>query len=185
LIRLVVALIAVGAAGTVIGVTVTAILRLVDTPPRAAAPVTVSDTLAGVTYELPAGWNKGMVAPVTGFTSVGTNGDLATVMARPAEPVDPAELRTTVLELSDLYSRLLLHGDQIAVVDDHALTVGDSKGYTQALQAEYQDVVNQPAFLRVTLLTSPDGKSTVLLGLSQSGDPKSRAQIDAIMTNIR
>ncbi len=179
--RLIVGFLALAAAGGVISAAVVAILSRADSTP----PPSVTDNLAGVAFALPAGWSQGMVAPVTGFTSVAAHGDLATVMARPAGRVDPADLRGELLQLSELYSRLLLHGDKVDVVDDRTVTVNGRQGYTRALRAEYRDVVNQPAFLRVTLLISPDGKSTVLLGLAHPDEPRSRAEIDAIMSAIR
>lgn len=181
--RLLVGFLALAAAASVIGALVQTILSRVDSTPT--LPTTVTDSLAGVVYELPAGWDEGVVAPVTGFTSVAVHGDRATVMARPAERVDPAKLRPTLIELTGLYSRLLLRGDGVDVVEDRSVIVDSRQGYTRALRARYRDVVNQPTFMRVTLLTSPEGKSTVLLGLAHPDDPQSRTEIDAIMTGAR
>ncbi|ETK33882.1 hypothetical protein [Microbispora sp. ATCC PTA-5024] len=179
--RLLVTAAALVAAGAVIGaVTVTILGRAESAPP----PV-VSDPLAGVSYTLPPGWSEGVVAPVTGFTSVAAHGDLATVMARPGDRVDPPNLRSAVIDLGDLYTSLLLHGDTIEVVDDHAVTVNGRPGHTRAVRAAYRDVVNEPAFMRVTLLTRPDGGSTVMLGLAHPDDPRSRADIEAVMAAAR
>ena len=179
--RLLVAWAAVAVAAAVISGVVFVILNRGETAP----PAMVADPLARVSYSLPPEWTEGMVAPVTGFTSVAARGDLATVMARPEVHVDPAGLGPAVLELSGLYTKLLLHGDKVEVVDDRDITVGGRPGHTRAVRAEYRDVVNQPAFMRVTLLTRPDGKSTVLLGLAHPDDPRSRADIDALMTGVR
>jgi hypothetical protein len=176
--RLLVAVLALTAASAVIGAVVVTILSRAESAP----PTMVRDPLAGVSYALPPGWNAGVVAPVTGFTSVSARGDLATVMARPGERVDPPNLRSAVIGLSDLYAQLLLHGDKVSVVDDRAVTVNGRPGHTRAVRAEYRDVVNEPAFMRVTLLTRLEGGSTVLLGLAHPDDPRARADIEAVMT---
>ncbi|GAA4563512.1 hypothetical protein [Planotetraspora kaengkrachanensis] len=178
--RLLVAGAAVAAAAAVIAAAVFVILSRGE----AAPPTMVADPLAGVSYSLPSEWSEGMVAPVTGFTSVAARGDLATVMARPEVHVDPAGLAPAVRDLSDLYAKLLLHGDEVTVVDDRDVTIGGRPGHTRAVRAEYRDVVNQPAFMRVTLLTRPDGKSTVLLGLAHPDDPRSRADIETVMAGV-
>ncbi len=178
--RLLVAVLALVSAGTVIGaVVVTVLSRAEGEPPRV-----IDDALAGISYALPAGWSEGVVAPVTGFTSVAAHGDLGTVMARPGDPVDPPHLRSAVIDLTDLYTRLLLHGDDVEVVDDHAVTVNGRPGHTRAIRAEYRDVVNEPAFLRVTLLTRPDGKSTVMLALAHPDAPGTRSDIDALISGV-
>jgi hypothetical protein len=46
-------------------------------------------------------------------------------------------------------------------------------------------VVNEPAFMRVTLLIRPDGGSTVLLGLAHPDLPRSRAEIEGLMWGAR
>ncbi|MCT9929116.1 hypothetical protein N5079_02655 [Planotetraspora sp. A-T 1434] len=179
--RLLVGAAALAAAGVVIGAVVLTILNRAEHVPQTV----VTDPLAGVSYSLPKGWTEGVVAPVTGFTSVAADGDLATVMARPGDGVDPPNLRSAVLDLSELYTRLLLHGDKVDVVDDRAVTVNGRPGHTRAIRAEYRDVVNQPAFMRVTLLTRPDGKSTVMLGLAHPDEPRTRADIEAVMSGAR
>ncbi|GAA1306060.1 hypothetical protein Psi02_23200 [Planotetraspora silvatica] len=178
--RLLVAGAAVAVAAVVIGGVVFVILNRSETAP----PAMVADPLAGVSYSLPPEWTEGVVAPVTGFTSVAARGDLATVMARPEAHVEPDGLGPAVLDLSSLYAKLLLHGDKVEVVDDRDITIGGRPGHTRAVRAEYRDVVNQPAFMRVTLLTRPDGKSTVLLGLAHPDDPRSRADIETVMTGV-
>lgn len=147
-----------------------------------APPASAVDTLAGVTYPLPPGWREGKVAPVTAFTSVATHGGDAVVMSRPGDPVRPAELRKATLELSDLYSRLLLHGDKVTVLDDRSLTVNGRAAHTRALRAEYRDVVNRPSYLRVMVIG--DG-GPVMVGMAQPDDPRLRADIDAMMNGLR
>ncbi|WP_433500125.1 hypothetical protein ACQP1K_07380 [Sphaerimonospora sp. CA-214678] len=179
--RLIVAVLALVSAATVIGAVVVTVLgRAEGEPPRV-----IDDALAGISYVLPAGWSEGVVAPVTGFTSVAAHGDLATVMARPGGPVDPPHLRSEVIDLTDLYARLLLHGDDVEVVDDHAVTVNGRPGHTRAIRAEYRDVVNEPAFMRVTLLTRFDGKTTVMLALAHPDAPGTRSDIDALISGAR
>ncbi|WP_169950267.1 hypothetical protein [Microbispora sp. H11081] len=165
----------------VIGAVVVTVLQRTESVP----PTVVHDQIAGVAFTLPPQWREGVVAPVTGFTSSAARGDSATVMARPGDPVDPPNLRSAVIDLGDLYTQLLLHGDKVEVVDDRAVTVGGRPGHTRAVRAEYTDVVNEPAFMRVTLLTRPDGGSTVLLGLAHPDDPRSRAEIEGLMWGAR
>ncbi|GII56357.1 hypothetical protein Pth03_47460 [Planotetraspora thailandica] len=172
---------ALAVAAALISAVVFVILNRADTTP----PTMVADPLAGVSYALPPQWTEGVVAPVTGFTSVAAFGDRATVMARPEEHVDPARLGPAVAELSDLYTRLLLHGDKVEVVDDRAVTINGLPAHTKAVRAEYRDVVNQPAFMRVTLLTRSDGKTTVLLGLAHPDDPRIRDEIEELMWGAR
>lgn len=179
--RLLVAVFALVSATTVIGAVVVTVMSRAESEP----PTVIDDVLAGISYALPAGWSEGVVAPVTGFTSVAAHDDLATVMARPGDPVDPPHLRSAVIELTDLYARLLLHGDDVEVVDDHAVTIGGRSGHTRAVRAEYRDVVNEPAFLRVTLLTRADGRSTVVLALAHPDAPGTRSDIDALIAGAR
>ncbi|MFF3666890.1 hypothetical protein [Microtetraspora malaysiensis] len=178
LVRLIVGTLASAAAGLVIGV-------LVVTVMGGAPAGTVDDPLARVAYDLPPGWREGVVAPVTGFTSVAVHEGQATVMVRRGERADPADPRPAVVSLTDMYGRLLLRGDKIDVVDDRAVTAGSRRGYTRALRADYRDAVNQPAFLRVTLLVDAEGTSTVLLGLAHPDEPVARAEIDAVMAAVR
>ncbi|MFC4534372.1 hypothetical protein [Sphaerisporangium dianthi] len=146
-------------------------------------PVAVEDGVAGVGYTVPPGWAAGTVPPVTGFTSVATADGSALVMARPAGPVSASAPRAATLDLADLYGRLLLHGDTVEVVDDRPVTVNGSTGHSRALRATYSDVVNQPAYLRVMLLTK-DGESVVLLALAQPDTPRRRAEIDAVFRGV-
>jgi hypothetical protein len=177
-IRAVVGFLAITSATAVIAALVSLILNRSE-----PLPVTrVADSLAGVAYTLPPGWTEGPVAPVTGFTSVAVRGDLATVMARPGAAVASSDLRSALLDLSELYGRLLLHGDTVDVVDDRAVPGG---GWTRAVRAEYRDVVNQPAYLRVTLLTRSDGHSVVILGLAHPDQPGLRAEVDQVMAGTK
>ncbi|MFF4774871.1 hypothetical protein [Microtetraspora fusca] len=180
MVRLVVGTLASAAAGLVIGVLVVTVMGGTGGAPAG----TVHDPLARVAYDLPPGWREGVVAPVTGFTSVAVH-EQATVMARHGERADPADPRPAVVSLTDMYGRLLLRGDKIDVVDDRAVTTGSRRGYTRALRAEYRDAVNQPAFLRVTLLVDAEGTTTVLLGLAHPDEPVARAEIDAVMGAVR
>ncbi|WP_171055284.1 hypothetical protein, partial [Nonomuraea sp. KC401] len=137
-----------------------------------------SDSPAGVSVALPQGWREGPVPPVTGFTSVIRDDAGALVMARPMPPAKDAG--KAAKEAAELYSRLLLKGDRVTVVEDKKLP----DGHTRALRAEYRDVVNRPAFLRVMLLTR--GARTVLLvGLLQPADTDRRQELDMVMTSIR
>lgn len=147
--------------------------------PPAAAEGRLTDGLAGVSATLPEGWRVGAVPPVTGFTSVARDGSGGLVMARPMPgPVDNPE--GAVAAAAELYSRLLLKGDRVNVVDDRQI----ADGHTRALRAEYHDVANRPAFLRVMLLTR--GESAVLLvGLLQPEEPARRRALDSVMTSIR
>ncbi|MDH2430010.1 hypothetical protein [Sphaerisporangium sp. TRM90804] len=174
------------AAFAVVAVLLTALVSSVvsrvtapDTTPR-----TVEDGLAGVRYPLPPGWHRGTVAPVTGFSSVASFGTAAVVMTRPGDSVAVSGPKAATRELADLYSRLLLHGDTIDVLDDRAITVGRYAGHTRAVRARYSDVVNQPAYLRVALLTSGDA-SVVVVGHAQPDDPLRRADIDAVVNGLR
>ncbi|MFC4589278.1 hypothetical protein [Sphaerisporangium corydalis] len=147
-------------------------------------PVDVVDTAAGVSYPVPEGWRRGTVPPVTGFTSVAGADGAALVMSRPGESVDVSGPRAAAIDLADLYSRLLLHGDTVDVVDDRTVSAGGFTGHSRALRASYTDVVNQPSYLRVTLLTK-DGRTVVLLGMAQPDDPRRRAEIDAVLKGVR
>ncbi|MEU0564389.1 hypothetical protein ABZ297_03185 [Nonomuraea sp. NPDC005983] len=156
-------------------------LVVILTRPAAPEAVTVQvrDAVAGVTLSLPPGWREEAVPPVTGFTSVLRDGGGALVMARPvAGPV--ADARKAAREAAELYSRLLLKGDRVTVVDDRSL----EHGYTRALRAEYRDVVNGPAYLRVTLLTRP-GRDVLLVGLLQPDDGNRRQALDAVLSGVR
>ncbi|GGO19406.1 hypothetical protein GCM10011574_44850 [Microbispora bryophytorum] len=179
--RLLVGGLALVCSAAVIGAVVVTVLHRAESAP----PTVIHDQIAGVSYTLPPEWREGVVAPVTGFTSVAARGDSATVMARSGDRVDPPNLRSAVIDLSDLYAQLLLHGDKVEVLDDRAVTVGGRPGHTRAVRAEYTDVVNEPAFMRVTLLTRPDGGSTVLLGLAHPDRPQSRAEIEGLMWGAR
>ncbi|WP_214413506.1 hypothetical protein [Sphaerisporangium fuscum] len=170
------------AAGTAVvaGVVAFAVGRLNAPGPA----LTVVDAAAGVRYPLPQGWRQGAVPPVTGFTSAASLDGSAVVMARPAAPVGTAGPRPAALELADLYARLLLHGDTVEVVDDRYVAVGGYTGHSRSLLAKYSDVVNQPSYLRVTLLTKGD-RSVVVVGLAQPDDPRRRAEIDAVVDGLK
>ncbi|MEQ4718697.1 hypothetical protein [Nonomuraea sp. B19D2] len=162
-------------AGLVAG-TSAVVLRITAPPAETGR---LSDSLAGVKVTLPQGWRQGAVAPVTGFTSVIRDGGGGLVMARPVPgPVENAEKATA--EAAELYSRLLLKGDRVTVVENKELP----GGRTRALRAEYQDVVNRPAFLRVTLLTR-GGDGVLLVGLLQPEETARRQALDAVMTSMR
>ncbi|WP_157249960.1 hypothetical protein [Nonomuraea typhae] len=136
------------------------------------------DAAARVTIVLPTGWREGSLAPVTGFTSVARSGN-GLVMAR-AVPEPGKGARVAATEAAHLYSRLLLKGDTVDVVDDRVMP----NGHTRALMAEYRDVVNRPAYLRVTLLTRP-GRPVLLVGLLQPADTASIQALDAVMASVR
>jgi hypothetical protein len=100
-------------------------------------------------------------------------------MARPVPgPVENAG--KAAAEAAELYSRLLLKGDRVRVVEDKQIP----GGHTRALRAEYQDVVNRPAFLRVMLLTRGD-RAVLLVGLLQPEETARRQALDAVMTSLR
>ncbi|WP_066373354.1 hypothetical protein [Herbidospora mongoliensis] len=170
------------AAGAVVGAALYLVLNRTETP---AETVLVTDELAALSYPLPPGWHEGALAPVTGFTSVAGNGDRAIVMARPGDKLDAGNARPALLRLAETYGRLLLHGDTVDVVEDKKVSVGGRTGHTRAVRAVYRDVVNQPSFLRITVLTAPEGRSVVLLGLAHPDDPASRREIDTIMAGTR
>ncbi|MEW1841303.1 hypothetical protein AB0392_25465 [Nonomuraea angiospora] len=161
--------------GLVAGATVV-VLRI--TAPSAESG-RLSDSLAKVSVALPQGWSQEAVPPVTGFTSVARDGGGGLVMARPV-PGAVADARKATAEAAELYSRLLLKGDRVTVVEDKELP----GGHTRAMRAEYQDVANRPAFLRVTLLTR-GGSAVMLLGLLQPEETARRQALDTVMTKIR
>ncbi|MFI6178294.1 hypothetical protein ACIA8R_22370 [Nonomuraea sp. NPDC051191] len=162
-------------AGLVAGVSTVA-SRFTAPPPESDR---LSDAVAGVSLRLPPGWSAGTIPPVTGFTSVARDGNGALVMAmRVPDPVPNA--KKAAGEAAELYSRLLLKGDKVTVVDDRDIP----QGHTRALRAEYQDVVNRPAFLRVMLLTRA-GRAVLLLGLLQPEATTGRQALDAVMTSFR
>ncbi|GAA1687255.1 hypothetical protein GCM10009733_099860 [Nonomuraea maheshkhaliensis] len=161
--------------GLVAGAAVAA-LRLTAPPERTGL---LRDALAGVAATLPQGWSAGSVAPVTGFTSVVRDERGALVMARPV-PGPVTDVRKATAEAAELYSRLLLNGDRVSVVDDRKT----ADGHTRALRAEYKDVVNRPAFLRVMLVTRTD-RSVLLVGLLQPEDDSRRQALDEVMTSVR
>ena len=162
-------------AAVLIAALVMVVLRLAVPKPATGR---LSDSLAGVTITLPAGWQEGAVPPVTGFTSVARN-DGALVMARPI-PDSVADVTKATKDAAELYSRLLLKGDKVDVVEDKALP----QGHTRALRAQYQDVVNRPAYLRVTLLNR-GGKAVLLVGLLQPEETTRRQALDAVMSSVR
>ncbi|GAA3175882.1 hypothetical protein GCM10010486_49310 [Nonomuraea roseoviolacea subsp. carminata] len=153
-----------------------AVLRQPDDP---GSPGRLADSRAKVVIPLPDGWHAGTLPPVTGFTSVARDGAGAVVMARPlTAPLGDAKRATA--QAAELYSRLLLKGDRVGVVEDK----GVAGGHTRALRAEYQDVVNRPAYLRVILLTR-DGAPVLVLGVLQPEDPARRQALDALLASVR
>ncbi|MET9065387.1 hypothetical protein ACWDR1_04040 [Streptosporangium sandarakinum] len=156
---------------------------LLRTLPSSSGPAAVSDPAAGVRYPLPEGWRTDGPPPVTGFTSVAGRDGLVTVLTRPADPVTDARKET--VRLADLYGRLLLHGDEVKVVEDREITVGGRTGYSRTLRAEYRDVVNRPAYLRVVFLTGQTGPPVVVLAAAQPDDPRTRAELDTVVAGIR
>ncbi|MGV9539446.1 hypothetical protein ACWDR9_38075 [Streptosporangium sandarakinum] len=156
---------------------------LLRTLPSPSGPAAVSDPAAGVRYPLPEGWRTGGPPPVTGFTSVAGRDGLVTVLTRPADPVTDARKET--VRLADLYGRLLLHGDEVKVVEDREVTVGGRTGYSRTLRAEYRDVVNRPAYLRVVFLTGQTGPPVVVLAAAQPDDLRTRAELDTVVAGIR
>ena len=167
--------------GGIIAGVVVLVLRVLPAP--ASPPGRVSDMAAGVSYPLPEGWLAGTVPPVTAFTSVAGNGGTATVMVRPGEPV--TDVRKATVELSELYARLLLHGDEVEVLDDQPITVGGRTGHSRSLRAVYRDVVNRPAYLHVTFLTGSGGRPVVVVAVAQPDDLRLRAEIDLVVIGIR
>ncbi|GAA3217859.1 hypothetical protein [Nonomuraea helvata] len=164
-------------AGVALVAGASAVVLRITAPPVESGRL--SDSLARVSVTLPQGWSQEAVAPVTGFTSVIRDGSGGLVMARPVPgPVEDAEKATT--EAAELYSRLLLKGDRVTVVENKELP----GGCTRALRAEYQDVVNRPAFMRVTLLTR-SGDGVLLVGLLQPEDTARRQALDSVMAKIR
>ncbi|MER7361454.1 hypothetical protein [Nonomuraea wenchangensis] len=139
----------------------------------------LSDGLAGVAATLPEGWYVAPVPPVSGFTSVARDGAGSLVMARPL-PEPAADAKKATAEAAELYSRLLLKGDRVKVVEDRQIP----GGHTRAMRAEYRDVVNRPAYLRVTLLTRGE-RSVLLLGLLQPEQTARRQALDTVLTSLR
>ncbi|GGP04824.1 hypothetical protein LDL08_04875 [Nonomuraea glycinis] len=163
------------ATALVAGLVVTGV-RLATPEPE---PGELSDSLAGVRLTLPAGWQEGRVPPVTGFTSVARDGGGSIVMARPMhEPVP--DLGKAVKAAATRYGRLLLKGDQVSVVEDQPV----AQGHTRALRASYDDIVNRPAYLRVTILTR-NGRTAMLVGLLQPEQAASRQALDAVLSSVR
>ncbi|MEU3164246.1 hypothetical protein [Streptosporangium sp. NPDC006930] len=177
--RVLLVLLTLAAGAGVIAVVAVLSLRALPSPP----PERVDDPVAGVSYPLPERWLTGTVPPVTEFTSAAGDGVNTTVMVMPAEPANDA--RATTTELSDLYARLLLHGDEVKVVDDTEITVGARTGHTRALRAEYLDVVNRPAYLRVVFLAGAGKRPVVVVAMTQPDDPVSRAEIDTVIAGLR
>ncbi|GAA3444743.1 hypothetical protein [Planomonospora venezuelensis] len=153
------------------------------TLPSADPPARVSDPAAGVGYPLPAGWRQGAVPPVTGFTSAAGDGAAVTVLVGPGEPA--ADPREAAVGLADLYGRLLLHGDEVEVDDDRPVAAGGWTGHSRTLRAEYRDVVNGPAYLRVVFLTGPGGPPVVVVAVAKPDGPGVRAGIEAVVAGIR
>ncbi|GAT65467.1 hypothetical protein PS9374_01100 [Planomonospora sphaerica] len=178
--RLLLGLLASAACAVITAGVVTAVLRALPAP----EPARVTDRAAGVGYPLPEGWRTGTAPPVTGFTSVAGDGRTATVLVRPGGRVTDA--REAAVTLADLYGRLLLHGDEVKVEDDRTVTVGGRTGHSRTLRAEYRDVVNRPAYLRVVFLTASAGRPpVVVLAVAKPDGPRTRAEIDAVLAGVR
>lgn len=167
-------LLAVLVAAGLVGVVVLAVLRLWPSGERTTP---LADTLAGVRLSLPTGWRELKEAPVTGFTSFARHDDGGLVMVKPMPgPVrDPG---ASVKEAAERYARLLLKGDRVKVVDDRPV----GRGHTRALRAQYDDVVNRPAYLRVTLVTRGGGAALVV-GLLQPEETAARKALDEVMAS--
>lgn len=174
------ALLAVIVAGGLVAGLATVVLRLAV--PEQARTAMLIDATAAVEIPLPEGWRQDPVPPVTGFTSAARHGLDTLVMARPSGA--PSDAAKATAEAAELYSRLLLHGDRVSVVEDRPITIGPYGGHTRSLRAEYKDVVNRPAYLRVMLLTKP-GRTVVVVGLLQPDEIPSRQALDAVMTSVR
>ncbi|GAA2385290.1 hypothetical protein GCM10010404_47610 [Nonomuraea africana] len=174
------ALLALIVAGGLVAGLATVVLRLAV--PDQARTAMLTDATAAVAIPLPEGWRQDPVPPVTGFTSAARRGGEALVMARPSGA--PADAARATAEAAELYSRLLLHGDTVRVVEDRPITIGPYGGHTRSLRAEYKDVVNRPAYLRVMLLTKP-GRTVVVVGLLQPDETTSRQALDEVMTSVR
>ncbi|MFG3441781.1 hypothetical protein ACGF0J_31450 [Nonomuraea sp. NPDC047897] len=167
------ALLAVVLAVAAVASLVVAVQRLTAAPAQAGR---LHDPRARVTIPLPAGWRAERVPPVTGFTTAATDGAGGLVMARPFG----GATRESMVEAAELYSRLLLKGDRVTVVADRQVPGGHSR----ALRAEYQDVVNRPAYLRVILLTR-DGGAVLVVGLLQPDEPARRQALDTLLSSVR
>ncbi|MEV4833638.1 hypothetical protein AB0K05_03890 [Nonomuraea sp. NPDC049486] len=167
---------AVVAAAGLVAALALAVLRLM---PSGGEATPLTDTLAGVRLALPPGWEEEKVAPVTGFTSSARNDDGGLVMTRPL-PGEIADPRAGVKDAAEHYARLLLKGDRVKVVDDRPV----AGGHTRALLARYDDVVNRPAYLRVTLVTN-GGKAALVLGLLQPEETAARQALDGVMASAR
>jgi hypothetical protein len=179
--RVLLASLALAVCGGIVAGAVVLVLRVLPSPSSPAG--SVIDTAAGVSYPLPDGWLAGTVPPVTAFTSAAGNGGTATVMVRPGEPV--ADVRKATVELSELYARLLLHGDEVEVLDDQPITVGGRTGHSRSLRAVYRDVVNRPAYLNVVFLTGSGGRPVVVVAVAQPDDLRLRAALDLVVLGIR
>ncbi|GAA4059578.1 hypothetical protein [Nonomuraea soli] len=160
------ALLALTLAGGLVAGLAAVLLRL----PAPSAPDTVlADPQAGLTLQLPPGWREAAVPPVTGFTSAARDDGGALLMIR---KVTGADVKT----LAGDYAGLLLQGDRMAVVADTPTS--------RSIRAEYDDVVNRPAYLRVTLVTR--GTAQILLvGLLQPDEPTARQALDSLMNTVK
>ncbi|MDP9846136.1 hypothetical protein [Streptosporangium lutulentum] len=178
--RLLFASLALAVCGGILSGLVVLVLRVL--PSSSSPPGQMSDTAAGVSYPLPDGWLAGSVPPVTAFTSVVGNGGSATVMVRPGEQV--ADVRKATVELSEVYARLLLHGDEVEVLEDQPITVGGRTGHSRSLRAVYRDVVNRPSYLNVVFLTGSGGRPVVVVAVAQPDSLTLRAEIDLLIMGI-
>ncbi|PZG52148.1 hypothetical protein C1I98_07470 [Spongiactinospora gelatinilytica] len=157
---------------------VVVVLRAVSPEP---AVQVVSDALAGVRLRLPEGWAQRPVAPVTAFTSAAADAaGGAMVMAMPGPPLGGGSPREAALKASELYGRLLLHGDTVSVAEDAAIAVGGATGHARAVVAQYKDVVNRPAYLRV-IVVDRGPRTLLLVAIAQPDDARARAAIGHVI----
>jgi hypothetical protein len=169
-------LLAVLAAACVLAVVTLSVLRLL---PSGGQTTALADSLAGVRLALPPGWEPGKVPPVTGFTSYARHETGGLVLTRPL-PASVKDARAGAEDAANHYAKLLLKGDRVDVVDDRPV----AGGHTRALRARYDDVVNRPAYLRVTIVTRGGG-AVLVLGLLQPEERAARQALDAVMATVR
>ena len=167
------------AAGLVAGGTVFALNA--DPPPP--PPSTLTDQATGVSLPLPAGWVRESVTPVTGFTSAARMGLGALVLVRPLAkmPSDPAQ---AITDAARLYGKLILNADDMITVENRSITLGAYTGFTRSLRAEYEEVVNQPVYLRVMMLTR-GGRGVMVIGVLQPDETSRRQALNTLMGGLR
>ncbi|GII91308.1 hypothetical protein [Sinosporangium siamense] len=142
-----------------------------------------TDLATGIGYPVPDGWHTELLPPVTGFTTAVRSGG-AVLMIGPTSAIpDGTKPDKMAVELTDLYSGLLLHGDKVDVVEDRPFNVAGFTGHSRSVLAKYRDVVNRPAFMRVLVLTGTE-RDAVVVALSQPDEPGLRTDIDDIMSGL-